>query len=279
MAKVIKPSVSPVQIGQRPKKKSPLEDFAGTLNVQAGKTFGNAPARTASAEGQKNQAALPLAAKGHGRFSPSSVLSSHQEGPSPAKSGDLAVRPEKTRGRALPTPSSTEALKTAELPVKELKPAAPKASQTASPSEPLAAFAPQRQVAITKATPATPSAQLAQLMLSRAPEPGGTVKAELTLYPEHLGVVQVQLSVDPSGALSAVVFASAQAIDQLGVADLRSALQGAGLNLQDLDLRRQNKRQFEQGAKRSAVTLSEPQTALIQPQAHIQGGSYLDMNL
>jgi flagellar hook-length control protein FliK len=196
----------------------------------------------------------------------------------------LAVRPEKTRGRALPTPSSPEALKTAELPVKELKPAAPKTSQAgspqaASPAQPLVAFAPQRQVAIAKATPATPSAQLAQLMLSRAPEPGGTVKAELTLYPEHLGVVQVQLSVDPSGALSAVVFASAQAIDQLGVADLRSALQGAGLNLQDLDLRRQNKRQFEQGAKRSAVTLSEPQTGLIQPQAHIQGGSYLDMNL
>lgn len=94
MAKVQKPSVSPEVIGQRPRKKSPVEDFAGTLAVQAGKTLGsNQPARTASAEGQNQRAAIVGAAHGLGRRSPHHSLSPSLEGPLSGKPAEvLAVR-------------------------------------------------------------------------------------------------------------------------------------------------------------------------------------------
>lgn len=109
MAKVQKPSVSPDLIGLRPKKKSPVEDFAGTLAVQAGKTLGsNQPARTAFAEGQNQKAAIVGAAHGLGRHSATGTSSSKLEGPSQAKPAEvLAVRSAKGNPPAGGLPESS----------------------------------------------------------------------------------------------------------------------------------------------------------------------------
>lgn len=114
MAKVQKPSVSPEMIGQRPKKKSPVEDFAGTLAVQAGKTLGsNQPARTASAEGQNQRAAIVGAAHGLGRRSPHHSLSPSLEGPLSGKPAEVLAVRSANNGiptGALPTSSTSPAV-------------------------------------------------------------------------------------------------------------------------------------------------------------------------
>lgn len=333
MAKVIKPSVSPEQIGQRPKKKSPVDDFAGALAVQAGKTLGTTPARTAPAEGQINNKTANLAAvSGHGRRTPSS--SSHAV-PSPGPvATETAVRIAPARGEVVSTPQKPRI--SGFEPRPQLSPAVEKdllaaisrephsrlhrspdgltretqlraepqsraevpRGNRASGSIPLPQFGPNTLVPqmaapsvpgpqLVRAQPSTPLSQIAQLVVARAPE-AGSVKAELTLYPEHLGSVQVQLSVDPSGSLSAVVSASQAAIMQLGgsIADLQAALEASGLDISSLDLKshpegstQQDSREFAEGADRTTVQLADVAAEPVQTAALIDGGAYLDMAL
>lgn len=346
MAKVQKPSVSPEMIGQRPKKKSPVEDFAGALAVQSGKTIGNSqPARTASAEGQNQKAAIVGAAHGLGRRSPNHVLSSSLEGSSPAKPAEvLAVRSaaQGTPAGSLPKSSKAEQPAAAAAPQKlaladKLSSANPSVPQAPSSPDTVAApkadakpaarttehgadrtprldrfetklselkndaaqelprvtagaaAAPTVQLGaapvaarVVQASPLTPLQQVAQLIVSRAPESPGQTKAEITLYPEHLGTVQVSLTVDASGALSAVVAASQQALAVLdsSLADLRSSLQDAGFTLTDLDLRSNDQQHQEShSGSRSVLTLASSEAEQNSTTALIDGGQIVDVTL
>lgn len=106
---------------------------------------------------------------------------------------------------------------------------------TALPADVITA---QPTVTATPVAP-QPAVMQASLLIERAVADRRPT-AELTLSPESLGNIQVQLTVDASGSLSATVTAQVDATAQLlnsAVNDLRASLEAAGLDVAQLDVR------------------------------------------
>jgi len=164
-------------------------------------------------------------------------------------------------------------------------PAAADLSVLAAKSQPLSAPA--------LAQPATPASQVA-VLIERAVADRRTT-AELTLTPDNLGQIQVQIRLDDSGALNATVLASQDNTAALladGASQLRDALESAGLNVAGLDVRAQADSRRDQQAHPDAQTRAVSSVAAAGDaddqslhaaagadpvKARISGGSNLDL--
>jgi len=151
--------------------------------------------------------------------------------------------------------------------------------------------APQLGIQITPVAATGPTGQVAGMIIRAAN--GGSPQAELILYPESLGTVQVQLQVDPTGALQATVVADQAAIQALGadIDQLRQALEAAGLQIGDLQMQTRDASQSggqdfsnsSNGGTQASIQITndgtgEPLTT--QPlNALIQGGATLDLQI
>lgn len=155
---------------------------------------------------------------------------------------------------------------------------------------PVQAQAPQMNIQIVPTQPTGPAAQVAGMIIRAAQD--GSAQAELILHPESLGTVQVQLQVDPSGALQALVVADQAATQALvhEIDSLRQTLEAAGLQISDLQMQtRDASQQGNQGASKqdtgTSATLrisNDPagQPVSTQPlHALIQGGAQLDLQI
>ena len=141
--------------------------------------------------------------------------------------------------------------------------------------------------------PATPASQVA-VLIERAVADRRTT-AELTLTPDNLGQIQVQIRLDDSGALNATVLASQDNTAALladGASQLRDALESAGLNVAGLDVRAQTDSRRDQQAQPDAQTRAVSSAAAADSEddlpahaaiaadavrARISGGANLDL--
>ena len=169
------------------------------------------------------------------------------------------------------------------------------APTTATPITPQAtvgqAQGAQLGIQITPTKNTSPVGQVAGLIINAAAN--GSPQAELILYPENLGSVQVQLQVDPTGAIQATVVAD-QAAAQVLAADLdqlRQSLEAAGLQIADLQMQTRDASQSggefsgqsQSGGTRSDIQISNsPEAQPLTTQslhALIQGGAQLDLQI